>query len=231
MAAWRPFGPLNYPTWWVSEMWVDRAAPAVHYRHVRGITTGMDVVWRFEPDGGGTEVTIVHEWTGPRWPLIGGRPPIGSSGRSSSMASRRARWRASSDCGSPDGRNRGRHEPHDASSSPASGRSRRSGSAWRGCGTACAAGVGRSLHHALRPVGLQVADRRRGGRLRSDRSHRGAPGPPARPLSQFTIAAARMALGGRRARPRGRGPRPGRRHDGHRAGRRGARRGAATTTS
>jgi hypothetical protein len=72
MAAWRPFGPLNYPTWWVSEMWVDRALPAVRYRHVRGITTGMDVVWRMEPAEGGTDVTIVHDWTGPRWPLIGG---------------------------------------------------------------------------------------------------------------------------------------------------------------
>ena len=72
MAAWRPFGPLKYPTWWVSEMRVDRAAPAVHYRHVRGITTGMDVVWQITPLGNETDVTIVHEWTGPRWPLIGG---------------------------------------------------------------------------------------------------------------------------------------------------------------
>lgn len=70
MAAWRPFGPIGYPTWWVSEMRVDRTTPAVHYRHVRGITTGMDVVWRFVPDGEATEVTIVHEWTGPAWPLI-----------------------------------------------------------------------------------------------------------------------------------------------------------------
>jgi uncharacterized membrane protein len=72
MAAWRPFGPLNYPTWWVSEMRLDRAAPAVHYRHVRGITTGMDVVWRFERRGEETDVTIVHDWSGPGWPLIGG---------------------------------------------------------------------------------------------------------------------------------------------------------------
>jgi uncharacterized membrane protein len=70
MAAWRPFGPVGYPTWWVSEMRVDRASPAVHYRHVRGITAGMEVVWRFVPDGKGTEVTIVHEWGGPAWPLI-----------------------------------------------------------------------------------------------------------------------------------------------------------------
>jgi hypothetical protein len=71
MAAWRPFGRLRYPTWWVSEMWVDRAAAEVHYRHVRGITTGMDVVWRIEPVNGETDVTIVHDWTGPGWPLIG----------------------------------------------------------------------------------------------------------------------------------------------------------------
>ena len=71
MAAWRPFGPFNYPTWWVSEMQVDRSAPAVHYRHVRGITTGMDVVWRIEAAGEWTDVTIVHDWSGPRWPLIG----------------------------------------------------------------------------------------------------------------------------------------------------------------
>ena len=71
MAAWRPFGPLKYPTWWVSEMRVDRAAPAIHYRHVRGITSGMDVVWQMEPSGDGTDVTIVHEWKGPPWPVVG----------------------------------------------------------------------------------------------------------------------------------------------------------------
>jgi ribosome-associated toxin RatA of RatAB toxin-antitoxin module len=71
MAAWRPFGLLKYPTWWVSEMRIDRLARTVHYRHVRGITTGMDVVWQLQPMNGGTDVTIVHEWSGPRWPLIG----------------------------------------------------------------------------------------------------------------------------------------------------------------
>jgi ribosome-associated toxin RatA of RatAB toxin-antitoxin module len=71
MAAWRPFGVINYPTWWVSEMRIDRGANAVHYRHVRGITAGMDVVWQLQPMNRGTEVTIVHEWSGPRWPLIG----------------------------------------------------------------------------------------------------------------------------------------------------------------
>lgn len=71
MAAWRPFGRLRYPTWWVSEMRIDRDTPAVHYRHVRGITTGMEVVWRMETAGEGTDVTIVHQWSGPRWSLLG----------------------------------------------------------------------------------------------------------------------------------------------------------------
>jgi len=71
MAAWRPFGVFNYPTWWVSEMRVDRPGLAVHYRHVRGITTGMDVVWQLQPLAGGTGVTIVHDWSGPGWPWVG----------------------------------------------------------------------------------------------------------------------------------------------------------------
>ncbi len=77
MSANRPFGPVDWPTWWVSEMTVHRREsggvdlPTIRFRHVRGITTGMDVVWRFVPKGEGTEVSIVHEWTGPRWPLIG----------------------------------------------------------------------------------------------------------------------------------------------------------------
>lgn len=73
MAAWRDFaGPVRYPTWWTSEMTVDEDAPAVHYRHVDGITSGMRVVWEFLPADGGTLIRILHEWDGPRWPLIGG---------------------------------------------------------------------------------------------------------------------------------------------------------------
>jgi ribosome-associated toxin RatA of RatAB toxin-antitoxin module len=71
MAAWRPFGRFNYPTWWVSEMWVDPDEGAVRYHHVRGLTAGMDVVWRLDPIERGTEVTIVHDWQGPQWPLVG----------------------------------------------------------------------------------------------------------------------------------------------------------------
>jgi coenzyme Q-binding protein COQ10 len=75
MAAWRPFGPLRYPTWWVSEMTVDRPTREIRYRHLRGITRGMEVVWRLVEVGGGREggvdVEIVHTWEGPAWPLIG----------------------------------------------------------------------------------------------------------------------------------------------------------------
>lgn len=71
MAAWRPFGILKYPTWWVSEMTVDRAAGQIRYRHVRGITRGMDVVWQLAERDGGVAVDIVHVWDGPRWPLVG----------------------------------------------------------------------------------------------------------------------------------------------------------------
>jgi coenzyme Q-binding protein COQ10 len=71
MAAWRLFGPLRYPAWWVSEMRVERPR-AVRYRHVRGITRGMDVEWAFAPTEDGVRVTIVHEWPGPGWPVVGG---------------------------------------------------------------------------------------------------------------------------------------------------------------
>jgi len=71
MSAYRPFGFLNWPTWWESEMWVDEQRRTVRYRHVRGVTRGMDVLWTIEPHQAGTRATIVHEWKGPRWPLIG----------------------------------------------------------------------------------------------------------------------------------------------------------------
>ena len=80
MSAYRPFhavntpkGPLriNWPTWWRSEMAVDRDRPAIRFRHVGGITREMDVEWSFTPTSAGTHVRIVHLWDGPRIPLIG----------------------------------------------------------------------------------------------------------------------------------------------------------------
>ena len=71
MAANRPFGPLPWPTWWVSEMEVRTAAPSIRFRHIDGVTTGMEVEWQFTSIPGGTHVRIVHAWNGPQWPLVG----------------------------------------------------------------------------------------------------------------------------------------------------------------
>lgn len=71
MAAWRPFGPVGWPTWWRSEMTVDVLRPAIRFRHTAGITRGMDVEWSFERRGECTRVRIVHAWEGPEWPFIG----------------------------------------------------------------------------------------------------------------------------------------------------------------
>jgi len=75
MSASRPFGPLRWPTWWTSLMDVhaddNAASPTIRFRHVHGITRGMDVAWTFDDVADGTLVRIVHVWNGPRWPLIG----------------------------------------------------------------------------------------------------------------------------------------------------------------
>lgn len=71
MSANRPFGPVPWPTWWLSEMSVDAEAPNVRFRHIGGVTKAMDVEWSFHPVAGGTHVRLVHAWDGPRWPLIG----------------------------------------------------------------------------------------------------------------------------------------------------------------
>jgi ribosome-associated toxin RatA of RatAB toxin-antitoxin module len=72
MAAWRDFGVVRYPTWWVSDMTIVPAEHRVLYRHVKGITNGMDVEWRLTQSGNAVHITIVHDWPGPQWPLIGG---------------------------------------------------------------------------------------------------------------------------------------------------------------
>ena len=75
MSANRPFGAINWPTFWRSEMETlganEASGPAIRFRHIGGITTGMDVVWEFAPRGIGTAVRIVHVWNGPPLPLVG----------------------------------------------------------------------------------------------------------------------------------------------------------------
>jgi len=51
----------------------DEGQRVVRYRHVEGITRGMDVIWEVTAlTDGGSHLRIVHEWSGPSWPLIGG---------------------------------------------------------------------------------------------------------------------------------------------------------------
>ena len=71
MSANRPFGLVNWPTWWLSEMVVDQTRPAVRFRHIGGVTKEMDVEWSFTPVDGGTHVRLFHVWDGPHWPIIG----------------------------------------------------------------------------------------------------------------------------------------------------------------
>ncbi len=53
-------------------MSVDHAAPAIRFRHIGGITKGMDVEWTFsEAPEGRTHARVLHVWDGPSWPLIG----------------------------------------------------------------------------------------------------------------------------------------------------------------
>ncbi len=56
MAALRDFIPIR----WVAEQISDPKGPSIRFRHLRGWTRGMDVVWRFEPLEEGTRVTIEH---------------------------------------------------------------------------------------------------------------------------------------------------------------------------
>ncbi len=71
MAANRPFGTFNWPTWWLSEMSVDDRALSIRFRHVGGITKGMDVEWQFTRRNDFAQVRIAHVWDGPPWPLVG----------------------------------------------------------------------------------------------------------------------------------------------------------------
>jgi ribosome-associated toxin RatA of RatAB toxin-antitoxin module len=75
MSANRPFGIVQWPTYWRSKMQVVRPAPgsaaSIRFVHVAGVTTGMDVEWTFREVAGGTQVRIVHVWDGPDIPVVG----------------------------------------------------------------------------------------------------------------------------------------------------------------
>jgi uncharacterized membrane protein len=60
------------PVSWTALQHLDPRERRVRYRHVGGVTWGMDVLWTLEPRAGGTQVTIEHEQVTSRWWL---RPP------------------------------------------------------------------------------------------------------------------------------------------------------------
>ena len=74
MSANRPFGLLQWPTWWRSRMQVlvaTPASPSIRFAHIAGVTSGMEVEWTFRETVEGTQVRIVHLWNGPSVPVVG----------------------------------------------------------------------------------------------------------------------------------------------------------------
>ena len=67
MSAWRGRIPVR----WTAEQRCFPDEPRITFRHVGGVTTGMDVVWELSPRDDGVDVRIIHDFE-LRWPLIGG---------------------------------------------------------------------------------------------------------------------------------------------------------------
>lgn len=61
-------GPI--PVFWESMQWADRAARTICFRHVRGITRGMEVLWSLAEERGGTRARIHHDFD-LGWPVVG----------------------------------------------------------------------------------------------------------------------------------------------------------------
>lgn len=61
------------PVRWQAMQMIDRSdeTPVIRYRHVRGVTRGMEVAWTFDPTPAGVGVRIDHEFI-PPWPIVGG---------------------------------------------------------------------------------------------------------------------------------------------------------------
>jgi len=60
------------PVWWWARQRLIPAERRIRFTHLRGVTRGMEVEWRLEPDPSGeVRVTIVHDLALP-WPLVGG---------------------------------------------------------------------------------------------------------------------------------------------------------------
>jgi ribosome-associated toxin RatA of RatAB toxin-antitoxin module len=58
---------LGLPVAWRSRTWSEPATRRLRFVHVAGATRGMDVTWRIEQDGTGTQIVIEHVFR-PRLP-------------------------------------------------------------------------------------------------------------------------------------------------------------------
>jgi uncharacterized membrane protein len=67
MAAWRDGIPLR---WWAEQVSFP-AEPRITFRHVRGVTAGMEVAWNFQASPAGVLVQIRHDLL-LNWPVAGG---------------------------------------------------------------------------------------------------------------------------------------------------------------
>jgi uncharacterized membrane protein len=68
MAARRDWIPVKWQA--VQEIKRDGLTPVIAFKHVRGVTTGMDVAWTFEPLPDRVKVQIWHGFD-PPWPIVG----------------------------------------------------------------------------------------------------------------------------------------------------------------
>jgi ribosome-associated toxin RatA of RatAB toxin-antitoxin module len=70
MAAWRGVIPIK----WTSLTQIDQEERRIYFRHIGGLTRGMEVVWLFRQAGDKTEVSIVHELSRMKVPIVRSKP-------------------------------------------------------------------------------------------------------------------------------------------------------------
>jgi hypothetical protein len=68
MAAKRDFIPVKWRA--VQDVERDGETPIVRFRHIGGVTKGMDVAWTFDVRPGLVQVRIDHDFR-PPWPIVG----------------------------------------------------------------------------------------------------------------------------------------------------------------
>jgi uncharacterized membrane protein len=63
----------RFPVKWRAIQTIERDGPTpiIRYRHIGGVTKGMDVAWTFDVEPGAVIVRIDHEFA-PPWPIVGG---------------------------------------------------------------------------------------------------------------------------------------------------------------